>query len=164
MSPLGSIEFNIEQLPYELRIRYVRHAGWIERILAPAAAPALMAIGWFWQRPVMIVGAGGLAMLLIIRWAWGHESVLRVLPDRLVTSVYLWNPTETVLGTIESLYWFHPDLWEKHVGPTGLYVLCAGRGKCVLPLISEKQADAAIKAISIRFPNYPVKASIPVPD
>jgi hypothetical protein len=164
MSPFGSVEFNIEELPAELRIRYIRHAGWIERILAPAAVPALGAIGWFGQRPELIMGAGALVMLLIFRWAWSHQSVLRVLPDRLISSVYLWNETEIALSDIESIKWLRRDFIDqrsnKYEGPRGLYVWRAGCSKCVLPLVSEEQARAATDAIFRKFPKYPINVSV----
>jgi hypothetical protein len=127
MRPLGSLEFTIVELPDELQIKRVRHAGWIERILAPALVPALMVIGWFWQKPALIVGASGLLMLLIFRLAWGHPSVLRVLPDRLITSVYLWNTMETVLTDIETVQWLRGEMFVENGDPDGLYVSCAGR-------------------------------------
>ena len=129
MRPFGSVEFSIEELPAELQVRYVRHAGWIERILARAAVPALMAIGWFWQKPFLVAGAGGGFVVLLIRWAWGHQSVLRVLPDRLVTSAYLWNSTETALSSIETMQWLRADVWSgdgDDNGREGLYISCAG--------------------------------------
>jgi hypothetical protein len=57
MKPLGSVEFGIEELPAELKIRYGRNAGWIERSLAPALVPLLIAAGWFWQETFLVVGA-----------------------------------------------------------------------------------------------------------
>ena len=103
MRPFGSLEFTIQELPTELWISRLRHAGWIERILAPAVVPPLVAIGWFWQEPLLIVAASGLIGLLIFRWSWGHPSTLRVLSDRLITSVYLWNQTETALSDIATM-------------------------------------------------------------
>jgi len=161
MGPLGALEFTIVELPDELQIKRVRHAGWIERILAPAVVPALMVIGWFWQKPVLIVGASGLLMLLIFRWAWGHPSVLRVLPDRLITSVYLWNTMETALTDIDTMQWLRGEMFVENGDPDGLYVSCAGRCKCVLPLVSKEQAKAATDAISRRFPKYPVNVPVP---
>ena len=38
MKPLGSVEFSIEVLPDKLQIRYARHAGRIERIVAPSGS------------------------------------------------------------------------------------------------------------------------------
>jgi len=161
MGPLGALEFTIVELPDELQIKRVRHAGWIERILAPALVPALMVIGWFWQKPVLIVGASGLLMLLIFRWAWGRPSVLRVLPDRLITSVYLWNTMETALADIDTMQWLRGEMFVENGDPDGLYVSCAGRCKCVLPLVSKEQAKAATDAISRRFPKYPVNVPAP---
>jgi hypothetical protein len=161
MNPFGSVEFSIEELPAELRIRYARRAGWIERILAPAAVPVLMMVGWFWQKPSLIVLSGGLFAILIVRWAWSHQSVLRIMPDRLVTSVYLWNSSETSLADIETMQWLRGDVWSENGEPDGLYVSCAGRSKCVLPLICREQAKAATDAISRRFPAYPINVSIP---
>jgi len=103
MGPFGSVEFTIQELPTELRISRLRHAAWIERILAPAVVPPLVAIGWFWQEPLLIVAASGLVGLLIFRWSWGHPSTLRVLSGRLITSVYLWNQTETALSDIATM-------------------------------------------------------------
>ena len=161
MRPLGSVEFTIEELPTELRIRYLRHAGWVERILALAAVPLLVVIGWFWQKPSLIVAASGLLMLLIFRWAWGHPSTLRVLPDRLITSVYLWNQTETTLSDIQSMQWLRAEIFVEGGDPDGLYVSCAGRCKCVLPLISKQQAKAATDAITQKFPKYPIDVPVP---
>ncbi len=161
MRPLGSLEFSIVELPDELQIRRVRHAGWVERILAPAVVLALMVIGWFWQKPFLIVGATGLIMLLIFRWAWGHPSVLRVLPDRLIASSYFSNPKETPLSHIETIRWLHRDSWHDGAGPEGLYISNTGRRECILPLVSEEQARFATDAISRQFPRYPVNVPIP---
>ena len=162
MKPFGSVEFNIEELPGELKICFVCHAGWIEAFLAPAAVPVFAVFGWFWQKPALIVGAGGLTVLLIARWAWNHQSVLRVLPDRLITSVYLWNSTETELSDIKNMLWRRGDPWWHELGePAGLYVSCAGRWKCVLPLASREHASAAMEAISRKFPGYRVGAPTP---
>ena len=162
MKPFGTVEFNIEELPRELKICLVHHAGWIEAFLAPSAVPAFAVIGWFWQKPVLIMSAGGLAVLLIARWAWKHKSVLRVLPDRLITSVYLWNSSEAALSDIENVQWLRGDPWWQEYGkPAGLYVSCAGLWKCVLPLVSREQAGAAMEAISRKFPGY--RVGVPVP-
>jgi hypothetical protein len=161
MGPFRAVEFSIVELPDELQIRRVRHAGWIERILAPAVVPALMGIGWLWQKPSLIVGASVLLMLLIVAWAWGHPSVLRVLPDRLITSAFLWNTMETALSDIETVQWLRGEMFVENGDPDGLYISCAGRCKCVLPFVSEEQAEAATDAISRRFPKYPVKVPVP---
>jgi len=161
MGPLGSLEFSIVELSDELQIKRVRHAGWIERILAPPLVPALMVIGWFWQKPFLIVCAGGLFMLLIFRCIWGHPSVLRVLPDRLITSAYLWNTMETALPDIETVQWLRGEMFVENGDADGLYVSCAGRSKCILPLVSKEQAKAATDAISRRFPKYPVNVPVP---
>lgn len=161
MKPFGSVEFTIEELPSELQIRRSRSAGWIEWFLAPAAAPLLFLEGWFWQKPGLIVAGGGLIVALMGRWAWHHPSVLRVRHDRLVTSVYLWNQTETALCDIQSMQWLRGELFVENGDPDGLYVYCAGRSKCVLPLISQKQAKAATDAISRKFPSYPIDVPVP---
>jgi hypothetical protein len=161
MRPFGSVEFTIQELPSELQISRLCHAGWIERILAPAAVPPLVAIGWFWQKPLLIVAASGLVMLLIFRWAWGHPSTLRVLSDRLITSVHLWNQTETALSDIATVQWLRGEILVENGDPDGLYVSCAGRCKCVLPLISKQQARAATDAITRKFPKYPIDVPVP---
>ena len=134
MEPFGSDEFSIEEVPAELKIRYGRHAGWIERILAPVAVPALIAAGWLWQKPLPILGGAGLIMILIFRWAWGHQSVLRVLSDRLIASSYLQSPAETALSEIKSMKWLRRDVLEKYSGPQGLYISCAGRSNAFFRL------------------------------
>jgi hypothetical protein len=161
MKPFGSVEFTIQELPSELRIRHLRHAGWIERFLAPAMVPLLGMMGWFWQKPSLIVTASGLVMLLIIRWAWDHPSTLRVLPDRLITSVYLWNQTETALSDIQSMQWLRGEIFVENGDPDGLYVSSQGRCKCVLPSVSQKQGKAATDAISRKFPKYPINVPVP---
>lgn len=118
-------------------------------------------IGWFWEKPVLIFAAGCLTVFLIIQWAWKHPSVVRVLPDRLITSVYLWNQTETALSDIQTMQWLRGEVFAENGDPDGLYVLCSGRCKCVLPLISQKQAKAATDAISRKFPKYPIDVPIP---
>ena len=160
MGPFGSVKFTIEELPSELQIRRSQNPGWIERFLAPAAVLPLFVIGWFWQKPVLIVAASGLILLLVINWAWNHPSVLRVLPDRLITSVYLWNQTETAISDIQSMRWLRGEIFVENADPDGLYVLCAGRCKCVLPLVSRKQAKAATDAISRKFPKYPINVAV----
>jgi hypothetical protein len=164
MEPLGSEEFSIEELPAELKIRYGRHAGWVERILAPIAVPVLIAAGWFWQKPFPVLVGSGLIMVLTFRWAWGHQSVLRVLPDRLIASSYLQNSAEIALSEIESMKWLRRDALRRHSGPQGLYISYAGRSQCVLPLVSEEQAKAATDAISRKFPKYPVNVPVPGSD
>jgi hypothetical protein len=164
MEPFGSDEFSIEDLPAELKIRYGRHAGWVERILAPVTVPALIAAGWFWQKPLLILGGSGLIMILIFRWAWGHQSVLRVLPDRLIASSYLQNSTETALSEIQSVKWLRRDMLKEYSGPQGLYISCGRGSKCVLPLVSEEQGKAATDAISRKFPKYPVNVPVPGSD
>lgn len=161
MSPFGSVEFEVVELPYELRIRYGHHAGWIERSLAPALVPPLFVIGWFWQRPGVIVAAGALTVLLMFRWAWNHPSELTVLPDRLITSAYLWNRTETALTDIQSLQWLRGEIFAENGDPDGLYVSLAGNCRCVLPLVSQKQGKEATDAIKRRFPKYPVDVPVP---
>lgn len=161
MRPLGSVEFTIEELPFELQIRRFRQAGWVERFLAPAAVPPLFVVGWFWQKPGLIVAGAGLIFVLIFLWAWNHASVLRVLPDKLITSVFLWNQTETALSDVQSMQWLRGEIFVENGDPDGLYVSCAGRCKCVLPLISQIQGKAATDAISRKFPNYPINAPVP---
>jgi hypothetical protein len=161
MRPFGSLEFTIQELPTELWISRLRHAGWIERILAPAVVPPLVAIGWFWQEPLLIVAASGLIGLLIFRWSWGHPSTLRVLSGRLITSVYLWNQTETALSDIATMQWLRGEIFVENGDPDGLYVSCAGRCKCVLPLISKQQAMAATDAITRKFPKYSIDVPVP---
>ena len=161
MRPLGSVEFTIEELPSELQIRRLRHASWVERFLVPAAVPPLFVIGWFWQKPGLIMAGGGLIILLIFFWAWNHPSVLRVLSDRLITSVYLWNQTETALSDIQSVQWLRGEIFVENGEPDGLYVSCAGRCKCILPLVSQKEAKAATDAIMRKFPKYPIDVPVP---
>jgi hypothetical protein len=161
MTPFGSVEFNIEELPGELRVRYARNAGWIERILAPAAVTVLAVIGWFWQEPGPFMGACGLCLLLVMRWAWGHESVLRIFPDRLVFSSYFQNPKEVLLADIKTMQWSPREPLDEDRGPTGLYISCAGRAVCVLPFVRYGQAKAVTDAISKKFPEYPVNVTIP---
>ncbi|MGA8739666.1 MAG: hypothetical protein WB561_00605, partial [Terracidiphilus sp.] len=103
-------------------------------------------------------------IVLLIRWAWGHPSVLRVLSDRLITSAYLWNSAETALSSIETMQWLRADVWSgdgDDSGPQGLYISCAGRCKCILPLVSEEQAKTATDAISRKFPKYPINVPVP---
>jgi hypothetical protein len=161
MRPLGSVEFTVDERDSEVQVRSFRRAGWVERFLAPAAVPPLFVIGWFWQKPELIAAGGGLIMLLLFLWAWGHPSELRVLPDRLITSVYLWKQTETTLSEIQSMQWLRGEIFVENGDPDGLYVLSSGRYKCVLPLISQKQAKVAIDAISQKFPNYPINVPVP---
>ena len=160
MGPLGSIEFTIVESSNELQIAYGRHAGWIEGILAPALVLPLFVVGWFWQKPGLILAAGGLIVILITRWAWNHASLLRVLPDRLITSVYLWNQTETALSDIQTMQWLRCEMFVEGGDPDGLYISCAGGCKCVLPLVSKEQAKAATDPISRRFPKYPVDVPV----
>ena len=82
-----------------------------------------MVIGWFWQKPSLVLGAGMLFVVLLIRWAWGHPSVLRVLPDRLISSAHLWNSTETALSSIETMQWLRADLWSGD-GSKSLLPIC----------------------------------------
>lgn len=160
MKALGSVEFTIEELPGELQIRCVRHAGWLGRILAPAAVPIFAIIGWFWQRPVLIIGAGGMAVLLMAGWARSRERLLRILPDRLVTSAYHRNSTETALSEIRGMQWQPGDPWWREFGkPAGLYVACAGRWECVFPLVSKDYASAAMEAITRKFPAFRVTST-----
>lgn len=159
MRPLGSVEFVIEELPGELQIRYSRHAGWIERIVAPAIAASSLVIGWFWQKPPLIMGGGVLIVFLIVRWAWGHESVLRVFPDRLIASSYFRNTKETSLSNIETIRWLRQDSSDDGL-VEGLYISRAGRPECILPLVSEEQARGVTEAISRKFPEYPVNVPI----
>lgn len=120
-----------------------------------------MVMGWLWQKPFLVVSASGLFVILIVRWAWGHQSVLRVLPDRLISSVYLWNLTETALSDIETMEWLRGDFWSDPGTPHGIYISCAGRSKCVLPFVSKEQAKAATDAIFRKFPAYPINVPIP---
>ena len=46
-------------------------------------------------------------------------------------------------------------------GREGLYISCAGRCKCILPLVSEEQAKTATDAISRKFPKYPINVPVP---
>jgi hypothetical protein len=159
MKPLGSVEFSIEELPDKLQIRYARRAGWIERIVAPAIVASSILIGWFWQNPVLIVGASGLILLLILRWAWGHESVLRIFPDRLIASSYFRNTMETTLSNVETIRWLRQDSSEGGV-QEGLHISRAGRPECILPFVSEEQARSVTEAISRKFPEYPINVPI----
>jgi hypothetical protein len=127
MKPLGSVEFSIEELPDKLQIQYARHAGWIERIVAPVVVASSMVIGWFWQKPVLIAGASALAILLIVHWAWGHESVLRIFPDRLIASSYLRNTIETSLSNVETIRWLREYSSDDGGVVEGLYISRAGR-------------------------------------
>jgi hypothetical protein len=52
-------------------------------------------------------------------------------------------------------------MFVENGDPDGIYVACAGRCKCVLPLVSKEQAKAATDAISRRFPTYPVNVPVP---
>ena len=161
MKPLGSVEFSIEVLPDKLQIRYARHAGWIERIVAPVVVASSMVIGWFWQKPVLIAGASGLTIFLIMHWAHGHESVLRIFPDRLTASSYLRNTMEASLSNVETIRWLRQYSSEGGGSQEGLYISRAGRPECILPLVSEEQARAVTEAISRKFPEYPVNVPIP---
>ena len=68
---------------------------------------------------------------------------------------------ETVLTDIETVQWLRGEMFVENGDPDGLYVSCAGRGKCVLPFVSKEQAKAATDAISRRFPKYPVNVPVP---
>lgn len=160
MAPFGSLQFNIVELRGELQIRYTRHTGWVERILAPMLVPILAMIGWFCQKPFLIVSAGVLLMFVIVRWGWGHWRVLRVLPDRLISSADVWKNREFKLSNIETIQWLRADVWTENGEPEGLYISCSGRAKCVLPLTKE-QAKAVTDAISRKFSNYPVNVPVP---
>ena len=107
------------------------------------------------------MAGGGLIILLIFFWAWNHLSVLRVLSDRLITSVYLRNQTETALSDIQSVQWLGGEIFVENGEPDGLYVSCAGRCKCILPLVSQKEAKAATDAILRKFPKYPIDVPVP---
>ena len=161
MRPLGSVEFSIEELPGELQVRYARHAGWIERFVGPAAAPLSIVIGWFWQKSVLITGGGMLIFLLIFRWAWGHESVLRIFPDRLIASSYLRNTKETSLSSVQTIQWLRQNSGDGEGVGEGLYISRAGLPECILPFASEEQAKVITDAISRLFPQYPVNKPIP---
>jgi hypothetical protein len=161
MKPLGSVEFTIEELPDKLQIRYARHAGWIERIVAPVVVASSMVIGWFWQKPVLIAGASGLIILLILRWAWGHESVLRIFPERLIASSYLLDTIETSLSSVQTIRWLSQNSWDGEGVGEGLYISRAGLPECILPFASKEQAKAITDAISRLFPHYPVNKPIP---
>jgi len=159
MTPFGSIEFTIEELLSEVRIRRLRHPGWIEQIVAPVLVPLLVLIGWYGQFPSLIVAASFLTMSLIYGWAWKHSSTLRVLPDRLIASAYLWNKWEGALSDLHTIQWRSGAVFDENSGPSGLYVSCRGRSRCVLPHVSEEQARIAMHAILRKFPNYPMSAS-----
>ena len=155
MTPLGSIEFSIEELPDELRIRYSRHAGWIERIVAPAAVPALMTIGWLRQQPVSIIGASVLFISLLVSWLAARERVLQVVADRLIASSYFSDEIEILRSNIEGIEWVGFGWFAEGRGPDGLYVRCAGRRTCIFP-VTEEKARAVLNTISRRFPKYPI--------
>jgi hypothetical protein len=162
MKPMGSDELTIKELPGELRIKYARHAGWIERIVAPAIAVSMMMVAWFWRMPILGLGASGLVALLFLRWVWGHESVLRVFPERLVASSYLRDAMEVLRSSVQTIQWLRQDsLEDGGIVQKGLYISRTGRPECILPRISEEQAIAITDAISRLFPEYPVNKPIP---
>jgi len=100
-------------------------------------------------------------MILIFSWAWGHPRTLRVLSDRLITTAYLWNQTETSLSDIETVQWLRGEIFVENGDPDGLYVSCAGRCKCVLPLISKQEAKVATDSIRRKFLEYPIEVPVP---
>jgi hypothetical protein len=159
MTIFGSVEFKIEELPSELRIRWVRHAGWIDWILAPAV-PVLMMIGWSFQEPVFIAVGGGLFIPVICLWGLNHAKVLRVFSDRLIYSNYIREPKEILLADVEVIRWRTWSSWNESAPPDGLYISRGGRLECILG-IGQKQARAVTNAISRKFPEFPVDLPVP---
>jgi len=154
MTMFGSVEFTIEELPGELRIRYGRHAGWIDWILA-SAVPVLVTIGWFLQEPVLIAVGGGLSVLVFALWGRNYGNALRVFPDRLVYSNFARDPREILLADVASIRWRTWSGWDENTPSDGLYISYSGRLECLLPLGSER-ARAVISAIYRKFPQWPV--------
>lgn len=157
MTIFGSIEFNVEDLPGELKIRYIRHAGWIDWIVTPAV-PVIITIGWFLEVPELIAVGGGLSVLVFALWGWNYARVLQVFPDRLIYSNFVRDPREISLADVLSIRWRSWSRWKENSPPDGLYISHGGRLECILPLASEKQARAVTDAISRKFPQYPVEA------
>jgi hypothetical protein len=98
---------------------------------------------------------------LILRWAWGHESVLRIFPDRLIASSYLRNTKETSLSSVQTIQWLRQNSWDGEGVGEGLYISRAGLPECILPFASKEQAKVITDAISRLFPQYPVNKPIP---
>jgi len=59
------------------------------------------------------------------------------------------------------MQWLRGEIFVENGDPDGLYVSCAGRCKCVLPLISKQQAMAATDAITRKFPKYSIDVPVP---
>lgn len=148
----GNNEITTVDLPEELQFRVSHRAGWIELFLEVASTVLLVWAGWKWPNFWLRIGAGAGVLALIANWLQGRETHLSVTKRELSATGNLGRPvrTELTLGAAEvkSLEYFVGDEGE----PSGLFAMTRWTRVCLLPCVSEAEANGIVGAIVRKFP------------
>lgn len=153
MKLLGSSELRTIELPDRLQVVHGYQAGWGD--LAAPPATLLVLLAWAASTHHMVLGAIFVVAFaaLAIYWLNISPNRLSVLPRELITqgsqNRNLANQTNIPAAEVNSLAYAATG---EH-GPTGLYAYCRRKRICLMPGLTQEQAEAVAEAIRAKFPN-----------
>lgn len=161
MKALSSAELKIEDLGDELQFTLSRETGWIEVALATGVLSGVGVYALLQQSVFLVCGCAlGLGALLI-NWALGPTTVLRISPRRVIATgnLHRWSSSDLSIPAPEVLSIGWSSGGENR--PDGIYVWHGQSGTkttCVLPGLSHKKALAVTEAIKTRFPQFTIES------
>jgi len=152
----------IEENPEGLNIRLVRDGSVFYALLSAAVAGAVVFVlgGLYFHRPALIVITAVAAAWASSRWWRAVRGEVRI------TKLEMRVLTGSVIGSRFDRFIPVADIrrleFRAHRGedgfdrPSGLYAVQKWRADCILPRLSEEQAQRAVDAIYQRFPMIPM--------
>ena len=148
----GQNEITTVDLPEQLEFRVLRRPGWVETALEIGSLIAICGIAWKWQNLWAWIAGGAGILALVASWLQGRETQLSVTKRGLIATGNLGRLVRTKLtvdaADVKSLEYFAGD--EGDLG--GLFVIKGWTRICLLPGLSETEANRIVGAIIAKFP------------
>ncbi len=165
MPAIGRVDLETRELPDALEFVVTRVTGWVELVLG--AGLTIFVVGIFWRSggafAWIIAALAVFASLYLFLSIWIHRGKTRLLVTSKEISaegnLHRWFSSKLHIPTAElkSLKW---DSGGE--GDRGLYARRAWSYDCVLPEISEQQAQSIRDAIANKFPHIRIDENSPV--
>jgi hypothetical protein len=157
MELFGKTDLSTIELPDSLEFTVVHKQGSIEVIITPVVTALVMWLFWrsgsqLTKIMAALAGVSG-AIAMIANRRQGDEVSLRVTADELVTQGNMGKlfETEQRIATRDVLGMSYRTGGENEM--SGLYVKLRWSERCILPRLSEEQAQQTIEIISKKFPD-----------
>jgi hypothetical protein len=150
---LGSSELKTIELPGELQFVYGYEAGWGDLAAPPAALIVLLA--WALSTHHLVFAAIFVVVFaaLVVYWLNISPSRLSVTPRELIAqgsqNRNLANQTNVPTSEVNTLR-YAP---ASEQGPAGLYAYCRRKQICLIPGLTQEQAEAVAETIRAKFPD-----------